>query len=274
MSNPGSANRFEIRSPMDELIEIPIDPGPHEASDITEPEAGIDHFDEHGFVVLRGFVPRERCEAIVRTYEAVLKPWPGELPRYPTSAVEKSNYDDKGRVENGFMGAHRWTDPGLADFTAAVGEVVAPESKIAQAASVLMKAPAVLIDSFYFELNGNTTPHRDIDFLPSAEKIVVMWIAFEDIAPGAGRLYLYPGTHAEHVPLGAHSIVTSDYSQQSLTAARSHGTACLAPAIRRGDVIAFNGALVHGSLETRDRASTRHSLAAHFGPAHAKIIRS
>lgn len=259
---------------MDELIEIPVEPGPGDASRADSPEAGRQHFDEHGYVILRSFLPAARCDQIVQLFESVVRPWAGLLPRYPTSADEVSRYDERGRVENGLMGAHRWPDAGLQPFTRAIAEIVAPGGAVAAAAAVFMNEPVVLIDTFYFEVNGNTTPHRDIDFLPSAEKIVVMWMAFEDIAPGAGRLYLYPETHHGHAPMRMHSVVTDDYSRQSLAAARSRGTACVAPALRRGDLIAFNGALVHGSLETRDGDRTRHSLTAHFGPARAKIVRS
>lgn len=268
-----TANAFSIHSPTTETIQIPIDPVPGAPSDVTTPAEGRAHFDEHGYVVLRGLLDPARCEAIVQTFDSTVRPWTGPLPRYPTSAVEPSRYDARGRIENGLMGAHRWPEPALAAFTTLVGALLAPDGEVTRAASVVAGEPAVLIDSFYFELNGNTTPHRDIDFLPSAETIVVMWMAFEDIAPGAGRLYLYPGTHRGHVPLGAHSIVTNDYSRINLDAARRFGSVCTAPAVRRGDVIAFNGAMVHGSLETCDQGSTRHSLTAHFAPSHAKIQR-
>lgn len=268
-----TTNTFSTRCPMGETIQVPIAPVPGSPSDVIMPADGRAHFDEHGYVVLRRLVDPARCEDVVRAFDAAVRPWTGALPRYPTSAVEPSRYDARGRIENGLMGAHRWPDPELAPFTSIVGALVGSDGAVQRAASVFAGEPAVLIDSFYFELNGNTTPHRDIDFLPSAETIVVMWIAFEDIPPGAGRLYLYPGTHRGHVPLGPHSSVTNDYSRTNLDAARRVGTPCTVPAVRRGDVIAFNGALVHGSLETSDRDVTRHSLAAHFAPSHAKIQR-
>ncbi len=266
-------NRYQISGPRGESIEIPIAPEPGAVSDVTSPEAGRRHFDEHGYVVLRGYLEPGRCEAIVAAFESELKAWNGALPRYPTSAEESNRLDPHGRIENGLMGAHRWPHPELSGFTGLVSQLLAPGGAVARAASVLLGEPAVLIDSFYFEVNGNTTPHRDIDFLPSAESIAVMWMAFEDIAPGAGRLYLYPDTHRDHAPIKAHSVVTDDYSQQTLEASRRCGTVCTAPAVRRGDVIAFNGAIVHGSLATIDPESTRHSLTAHFAPTSARIER-
>lgn len=268
-----TANAFSIRSPMEEPIEIPIDPVAGTPADVTTAADGRAHFDEHGYAVLRGFLDPARCAAIVQAFDAAVRPWTGALPRYPTSEAAPSRFDARGRIENGLMGPHRWPEPALAPFTTLAAALLAPDGEIARAASMFAGEPARLIDSFYFELNGNTTPHRDIDFLPSAETIVVMWMAFEDIAPDAGRLYLYPGTQRGHVPLGPHSIVTNDYSRINLDAARAFGSPCTAPAVRRGDVIAFNGAMVHGSLETRDRERTRHSLTAHFAPSRAKIQR-
>lgn len=270
----GKENRLEISGPMGNSIAIPIDPEPGLPSDAATAGAARDHFEQHGYAVVRGFVSPARCEEIIRVFESEVKKWPGPLPRYPTSADEPSRFDARGRIENGLMGAHRWPHPELGGFTRLISDLLAPDGEVARAASVFMNGPAVLIDSFYFEVNGNTTPHRDIDFLPSAETIVVMWMAFENIAAGAGRLYLYPDSHRDHAPARAHSIVTDDYSQTTLEAARLCGTPCTAPATRRGDLIAFNGALVHGSLETIDHATTRHSLTAHFAPASAKIQRS
>lgn len=267
-------NRYPISGPRGESIEIPIDPEPGAISDVTSPALGRRHFDEHGYVVLRSFLDPARCEAIIAAFESELKAWNGALPRYPTSAAEPNRFDSNGRIENGLMGAHRWPHPELGGFTRLVSELLAPDGEVARAAAVLLDGTSMLIDSFYFEVNGNTTPHRDIDFLPSAESIVVMWMAFEDIAPGAGRLYLYPDSHRGHSPIKAHSVVTNDYSEQTLEASRRCGTVCTAPAVRRGDVIAFNGAIVHGSLETIDAGSTRHSLTAHFAPASARIERS
>ena len=265
-------NLFRIRGPMADAIEIPIDPVPNAASDVTSPAEGRAHFDELGYVVLRGFLDPAFCETVVRTFGSVVRPWTGALPRYPTSEEEPSRYDARGRIENGLMGAHRWPDPALAAFTEMIAELVGPEGAIARAAAIVAGEPVRLVDTFYWELNGNTTPHRDIDFLPSAERLVVMWMAFEDIAPGAGRLYVYPGSQREHVPLGMHNV-TDDYSRISLDAARRCGVPCAAPAMRRGDVVAFDGGMVHGSLETCDTVSTRHSLAAHFAPTRATIQR-
>src|SRR6185436_20770864 len=135
---PGSANHFRIRGPMADEIEIPVDPVPNVPSDVTRPAEGRAHFDEHGYVVVRGLLDPALCETIVRAFDSEVKPWTGALPRYPTSEVEPSRYDARGRIENGLMGAHRWPEPELAAFTKIIGDLVAPDGDVARAASVFV----------------------------------------------------------------------------------------------------------------------------------------
>ena len=118
---------------MADEIEIPVDPVPGALSDVPTPVEGRAHFDEHGYVVVRGLLDPARCETIVRAFESEVHPWTGPLPRYPTSAVEPSRYDARGRIENGLMGAHRWPEPDLAAFTKIIGELVAPDGEVARA---------------------------------------------------------------------------------------------------------------------------------------------
>ncbi|MFN8641305.1 MAG: phytanoyl-CoA dioxygenase family protein [Candidatus Binatia bacterium] len=249
-------NRFSLRAPTGDEIAVPIEPEDEPAA-VSSAATGRAHFEEHGYVLLRGFLDPARCDVVLRAFESHVKPYPGPLQRYPTSAAECSRYDERGHIQNGLMGAHRWPEPELQAFTRVVADLVGAGGTVAAAASELMGAPAVLIDTFYFEINGNTTPHRDIDFLPSAERIVVMWMAFEDIAPGAGRLYLYPGTHRDHAPLGAHSIVTAAYSEDTLAAARRSG----APASPRPPGGATSSPSTAPSSTAASRRSTRRAPA-------------
>src|SRR3546814_11124767 len=54
-----------------------------------------------------------------------------------------------------------------------------------------------IVQSMYFEGNPATWAHQDSYYLDAEVlgRMVGAWIAVEDIAPGAGRFFIYPGSH-------------------------------------------------------------------------------
>ena len=70
--------------------------------------------------------------------------------------------------------------------------------------------------------------------------MVGAWIALEDIAPGAGRFFIYPRSHLIDLALnrGSLSIASNHagYKKMVLDVIREHGLECRAPALQKGDV--------------------------------------
>ena len=231
---------------------------------------GRAHFEEHGYVILPGFIAPEHYEEIIRTYESTLKPWTGSLPRYPTSAWEPAALYDGSRPDkdNGFMGAHRWSDPArvVHPNRRRPGR---PERRRGARHLGLHGRPRGLDRDLLFrdQRQHNAAPRYRFPPLP-AETIVVMWMALEDIAAGAGRLYLGrpPRPCADRSALVCDGRLLGYIAERG---ARTWHTGTHRRWSRRHRRLQRCAGL-HGSLETRDGSLTRHSLTAHFGPTSAR----
>src|SRR4029077_18306883 len=76
-------------------------------------------------------------------------------------------------------------------------ERVLSHSAMQDALDAVLGEPGKLVQSIYFHGNPATSPHQDTYYLDSAQigSMTGAWIAAEDIAPGAGRFFVYPGSH-------------------------------------------------------------------------------
>src|SRR2546430_17089029 len=61
----------------------------------------------------------------------------------------------------------------------------------------ILGEPGKIVQSMYFEGNPKTWAHQDTYYLDSMEigGMAGAWIAVEDIHPGAGRFFVYSGSH-------------------------------------------------------------------------------
>ncbi len=93
----------------------------------------------------------------------------------------------------------------------------------------------------------------------------------EDIQPGAGRFYIYPGSHKIDMAKngGDFDIAFNHqrYKELVLKVIADYGLECRAPALRKGDVLFWAAKTIHGSLETRQPNFSRCSFTSHFIPA-------
>ena len=66
-----------------------------------------------------------------------------------------------------------------------------------RAVSTILGEPGKLVQSMYFDGNPVTWPHQDTYYLDAEEigRMTAAWVASEDIAPGAGRFFVYPKSH-------------------------------------------------------------------------------
>ena len=133
--------------------------------------------------------------------------------------------------------------------------------------------------------------HSDLvhfDSLPTRGEMIAAWVALEDVHTHAGPLTLYSGSHEAgfndfealgvsepSVPIGANRIAARDshleYYQRYLRALRDRfeprTDVFREMTIKRGQVLLWNGSLVHGSKPVADRNLTRMSQVAPSPPA-------
>ena len=84
--------------------------------------------------------------------------------------------------------------------------------------------------------------------------MIGVWIAAEDIDPGAGRFYVYARSHITPTPpdlrLDELDPNGPEYKRRMQEFAGGSSLRLVAPALRAGDMILWSSLTIHGSLAT------------------------
>jgi phytanoyl-CoA hydroxylase len=101
-------------------------------------------------------------------------------------------------------------------------------------------------------------------------------VALEDIQPGAGRFYVYPGSHKIDIDkIGRNLNIILDrqaYIRLVVDTINEHNLKCEAPALKKGDVLFWHGKTIHGSLPTTQPQYSRSSFTAHYMPVSRSLL--
>ena len=93
---------------------------------------------------------------------------------------------------------------------------------------------------------------------------------------GAGRFYVYPGSHRIDMEKNGGNFDIAfnheQYKQLVLDVIDKFDLKCRAPALRKGDVLFWSGKTIHGSLETTTPELSRSSFTAHYIPAKTRFL--
>lgn len=220
------------------------------------------------------------CRWARGTFLDEVKPHRGSLRRQLTSVDEVHQLSVDGHVTNPVVNPHLCT--GFPTFSTLERTVMAA-CPLVEVVQQLLGAPPAMLQSAYYESSRGTQTHLDFNPLDRERPMVGVWIALEDIAPGAGRFYVLPGS--QHLPNDARmqrfaELAWASYRQafvelepavaeveaQALLAeiARDHQLEREVPALRRGDALFWTNRLLHGSEVPQPGGGTRHSLLLHF----------
>lgn len=149
---------------------------------------------------------------------------------------------------------------------------------IKSALFLIFGEPGKLMQSMYFQGNPATWPHQDSYYLDSEHigAMTAAWIAAEDIAPGAGRFFVYPESHKIDMKKngGDFDIAFNHdrYKQLVKDIIKKKNLECRAPALAKGDVLFWNAKTIHGSLPTSQPEMSRRSFTAHYIPESHRFL--
>ena len=144
-------------------------------------------------------------------------------------------------------------------------------------AALILGEPTVATQSLYFEFGSQQVLHRDSIVVPTPRfgHLVAAWIALEDIDPASGALAYVPGSQKlpfyEFAPgeymFDPRRMGDSDARAAMEFHAEESKRRGLEPHLflaRRGEVLLWHSALLHGGGPVTNDSLTRKSLVVHY----------
>jgi phytanoyl-CoA hydroxylase len=231
-----------------------------------------DFYARHGYVVVRGLVPRALCERVRAVFDSDVRRSRVPVLRQHNMHYERHAFDADGFLTNPIFNVQDLGSGALDGFRRAALDVVTHRGAADAVSALLGGARVKLVQSMFFEAPAGTWAHQDSYYWDSAAALggcVAGWFALEDIDAGAGRFYVCPGSHREKLLLpnqGAYNFATGHdaYRRAMLETIRAHGLNFAAPFLAAGDVLFWNSLTVHGSLPASRAGVSRASLTAHY----------
>jgi phytanoyl-CoA hydroxylase len=244
---------------------------------IDQAEEVKKYYADNGYVVLRGLLPEDLCDRANASFAAEVKPYKGYIYRQASGNPERDVFTNEGFMLNSILNIQSLDGRRFAGFRRA-GLDLLTHGNMQHAVSTILGEPGKLVQSMYFDGNPVTWPHQDTYYLDAEEigRMTAVWIAAEDIAPGAGRFFVYPKSHLIDMAKNGGDFDIAfhheRYKELVKQVIREQGLVCRAPALRKGDVLFWAAKTIHGSLRTTEPGRSRRSFTAHFIPDQSRFL--
>lgn len=224
-------------------------------------------FEEKGYAVLRGFLSPQEVKALLHAFmeEAENGPVPGlsdmsgsKDPQDPLSRFPRMmNPHRHGNKEVGRLSREHLLSPRLQ----ALIERLYGEPAIAVQTMFYFKPPgargqAFHQDNFYLRVNPGTC--------------LAAWMALDDADAGNGALALAEGSHRLEIRCPETADASLSFTKEHVTP--PSGMSPVMVDLKAGDMLLFDGNLIHGSQPNLSRDRFRRSFIAHFAPASSTEI--
>ncbi|MPY72055.1 MAG: phytanoyl-CoA dioxygenase family protein [Alphaproteobacteria bacterium] len=240
-------------------------------------QAFASYYRENGYVVLRNLIPADHCAAVGGWFDVEVKPSTGYIYRQTTANPERHVFSQGGHMMNPILNIQSLDQRCFANFRAA-GLTLMTLPALQAAVRQLIGENPTLVQSMFFEGNPVTWAHQDTYYLDGERpgSMVGAWIALEDIDAGAGRFFIYPGSHRLTIQRHSGEIGIAyhhdRYKDLVVDMICLRELECRAPALRRGDVLFWSSRSIHGSLPTTRPECSRRSVTAHFIPESSRLL--
>ena len=235
------------------------------------------YYDEHGYVVVRNLVSKELCNEANQKFLSTVSPYKGYIYRQSTANPERHVWTSGGFMQNSILNVQDLSSQHFSQFRHAGLNVITAVDLQSVLTALIGESPT-LVQSMYFEGNPVTWAHQDTYYLDSevTGSMCGAWVATEDISPGAGRFYIYPGSHRVDMSRYGgnfdYAFNHQRYKAHVLDVIRKTGLECRAPALNCGDVLFWNSRTIHGSLPTLTPEYSRTSFTAHYIPSTHRFV--
>jgi phytanoyl-CoA hydroxylase len=235
-------------------------------------ETARDYYKAQGYVVLRGLLPAETCDAVRAGFDDI-RPLRLPILRQKNMRYERNIFDEDGFLTNPIFNIQDLPTRHCGGFRQAALDLLTASPVIAAVTYLLDVDAAKLVQSMFFEAAAGTWPHQDSYYQDSATALgrcVAGWFALEDIDAAAGRFFVCPGSHCGPLVTNSGELDFATgherYKEAMAETIRSGEMPLVAPFLAKGDVLFWNSLTVHGSLQRMRPGVSRASLTAHFLP--------
>jgi phytanoyl-CoA hydroxylase len=223
-------------------------------------------------------VPKEQCDAANQAFNDECLASKKYLYRQTTANPERNVFTAHSFVLNSLLNIQSINPGHFLRFRKAGVEVLTGKA-IQAVCGMVFGEPGKIVQSMYFHGNPSTWPHQDTYYLDAEEigGMMAVWIAAEDIKPGAGRFFICPGSHRIDMKKNGGDFDMAynqdRYKQLVEDKIRDHQLRFVAPALNKGDALFWGSKTIHGSLPTTQPEYSRRSFTVHFIPDSQKFLK-
>ncbi len=210
-------------------------------------------FDTHGYVISRGLFSREEAQYFIDHYMHLRGrgSYPGDF-----TGVDPTSNDPLKKYPR-MIHMHRWDQPSLEWML---------DPRIAGGLAALLEREAFAVQTMiYFKPAGarGQALHQDQYYLRvQPGTCIAAWMALDPCDDENGCLRVVPGSQTW--PLLCITKADTTQSFTDVTVPIPEGTEVLPMVMEPGDVLFFNGQVVHGSGPNHSKNRFRRSLIGHY----------
>ena len=221
-------------------------------------------FDEHGFIVVREVFSGEEMAQLGKTFL-------DKVEQDNTFAVidhHISPDDILGKYPR-FVQPHRWPDtpPGAS------AKRLMLDTRLVDISSNLIGPVLAAQSMFHFKppTARGQAMHQDDFFLgTSPGPCLAAWVAVDDADAKNGAIEVVPGSHRFDITCHEQADMSVSYASRAMPLPPN--TETIMAVLKAGDVLFFNGHVVHGSKPNSTTDRFRRALIYHYVPENSEKI--
>lgn len=235
------------------------------------PETHLQQFEQDGYLIARGLLNPAQVEEIRDTFMAMAKDGPVEgLSEFRHSGRDAYGGSDPLARYPRMMFPHRHLDKPVGP----VARKYMLDPRIGAILAELMGEEALAVQSmFYFKPPGarGQDLHQDNFYLRVAPgSCMAAWIAIDDADQENGGMVVVPGTQAMPIVCPEKSDATKFFTTEHVNVPA--GKREVPAILKAGDVLFFNGSVIHGSYPNTSKDRFRRALICHYVPASSEAL--
>lgn len=224
-------------------------------------------FERDGFIILRGFYSQEETAQIREVFMAQNADGP-----VPGMSEINANYRPEDPLSFYPRMMHPHAHPEHSVGPLAMRYML--DARIAPVLRDLLGEEAVAVQSmFYFKpphARGQEL-HQDNFYLRvKPGTCMAAWLAVDDADEENGGMKVVPGSHTLDIACPGKADLAHSFTGDYVPA--PEGMASIPITLQAGDMLFFNGSLIHGSYPNRSETRFRRAFICHYAPRNAEAM--